>query len=1192
MALDNYLIILIYCFTGLLMFSIGFYLAYSNLKKVNTVESEKFDLGDATAMIGFGSLFALATLLMLSLTFEVIELASIPQIVAVIILIMMGILIVYPLWEVFFLGKPTSDSVHDFHKFLESKILDRFQGNIAYFVSFLIFIVIYIIPIFLISHFANLEFFQVSFMWFLVFPLFFLSYFAASGTVSGIIGATYTNTIEPSIRQKSGTGQTKTKLWLSYVMVAIAWIPFFLNLITFFGPILKTINGGVIVSKGELKGDWMPYLSLFTATVFGVKGFFSKFWSKKSKTKTIDFLFSGYLMIGIGVNMLIAFIQIDYLAVERVFQSVPLLEPLLEVFTTNEIVLPLIVVQSFITFVYGIINLVQVNTDFYSDIQLQTTSKAFGVIDLDKLIEKREDLLKEMEEERNEKGEKGKKKKVKPEKYNFVVLYKSLMRPPSYSSYGVDLNEQLRKKSAQYLFLISTRDKEVAQNIVDFVFAYSIDRTDEELADNNENKQIYLSKEAFDLLGEIGTYYPEMVMGRMINALETDDVYIQQYLLDALGDIGESKENMKEILDKITHLFTNSRYEVRQASFKSMTEMILEGDTSDKEFVQLALNSVYKVLEDQDNSDSIDTCFEALVAMSARIADDIDIEKIIPFIYYNKGDDKDTINYIVQNAITVLSYAVYYNIERFGSLIGELKPFLEDKREFIRYVTADALGNYILKGPQNHIDAILADLMKISIHDEDDDVTFMATESIAEFLILHEGYQATINGEKIKILDYYTKALLSTDRIVAENASEALKQISPLYDDDITPLLDPHIRAQSNLELVRDCLHIIAVSGKEEHESTDLELVYQLTKHEDPSVRSEAVLTLGYLIVNRPEIDPNVIVECLSDSDPQVRNEAIFALGKIGKIKPQEVVPILIEKFYQLDRTSEELVSEVELYAESLGVIGSVHPSNEIIVTLQNVLMGDTNPFAKDVIARALGAIGHGMIESGKAIRRIESKSFYNQISWFNVVGKAEYTIGNLIIIFIEALQLKGIPDSVMNEISDSIQDLLPVFLFAKTGDEDNDKILNIVKELLSQAYYANYNSEILETMDRIDSLLTFKRYFMTDDTVLKDQFLFYTKQYTPDGKQFFDQGEVFMTLSKEDKKYLEYALLSFEISRDLTRYEYYTPDAILQTGLIYKGLGNLEKAKENLEDALEIFTSMDDVDKMKEVDAYLDEMK
>ncbi len=72
--------------------------------------------------------------------------------------------------------------------------------------------------------------------------------------------------------------------------------------------------------------------------------------------------------------------------------------------------------------------------------------------------------------------------------------------------------------------------------------------------------------------------------------------------------------------------------------------------------------------------------------------------------------------------------------------------------------------------------------------------------------------------------------------------------------------------------------------------------------------------------------------------------------------------------------------------------------------------MGDTNPFSKDVIAHALAAIGHGMIRSGNATKRIENDAFYNSVNWLRSQSKKEYTIGNLIIIFIEALQLKAIP--------------------------------------------------------------------------------------------------------------------------------------------------------------------------------------
>ncbi len=1216
MVLSNLTVILIYIIIGIIIFCSGFSLVYANLKKLNRVEGEKFDFGDIASMVGFGLLFALAIVFMLSISFEMTALAKLPNIGGYILLIMLGFIIFYPLWEVILLGKPTSDSVHDFHKFLETKILDKFRGKMAYVVAILIFIVLYIVPILLLLNFTKYDnLLQVSFVWFLIFPLFFLNYFAASGTVSGIISVTYSHTIPSRVYENCELKLSKGRKIVKIIIIALIWIPFLLNLYNLIQPTIMMINGEDLIGTMELNVKFMAYFGLTNITLFGIIGFFDIYWNKKSKTKAIDYFFAGYLIIGISINMLINFFQLNPEVTLKIFDSVSLLAPLGEIFTDNQILLPLIIIQSFITFIYGIMRLIAKKSDFQSDIKLKATCSAYGEIDLDKIIQKRKEIIErqqkkenldEIKEKEDESIEKTQKTRfgsirLKLRRFSFLnkeilyigaeiidiaTLYKSLLEPPLYSKFGVDLNEQLRTKAAQYLFLMSTDGKDSAQKIIDFVFRVYIDSLNAKIDD--DNKHYFVSKEAFDLLGEIGKLYPDLLMDRLINAIEIKDIYVQQYILDALGDIGEDKENMLIILEKISPLFKHPQYKVRHSAFQAMTEMMLEGDTSDKIYVSKALKSVYNILADDSQVDIINSCFEALVEMSARIADNMEMDQIIPFIRYNKGKNKELENYIIQNAIIVLSYMVYYNIEKFGTLIEEFKNFIRDERNFIRYAAVDALGNYILKCPQEMIEPIVLDLLDISIRDDDDDVAHMATESIAEFLVLYPKFQISINEQRSSILDFYTNALISSERQIAENASEALKQISPLYDDDIYPLLETHLKSEANLEIVRDCLYVIALSGKEEHESTDLELIYKLAKHHEASVRSEAIFAIGCLIENRSEIDPRRIEANLKDNDPEVRFNTIFTLGKIGKIKPKEAIEILIRHLHDMDRNSIDLVHEVELYAESLGTIGNLYPSNEIIMVLQNVLIGDTHPLAKDTIAQALGFIGRGMIESGKAIRQIENESFYNHISWLHEMTKKEYTIGNLIIYFIQALELKGIPNSVMNEISDSIQDLLPVFLFTDSTEKDNDEILLIIKQMLSQAYYANYNNEILETIDRIDSLLSFKQYFKTDDPELKDQFFFYTKQYTPDGKQFHDQGEIFLTLSKTDKNYLQYALKSFEIAKDLSPFEYFTPNAIFQMGLIHEKLGNAAEAKSLMENALEIFISLDEIEMMKEVESHL----
>lgn len=1215
MAFVDTLFIIIYSIVFILTFLFGFLMVRKNLSEINRIEKEKFDLSDYGAMVGFGLMFALAIVFIFNLVVEVISPGNVVGFAGIILTIMLVILVVYPLWEVFFLGKPTADSVHDFHKFLESKILDNFQGPMAYVVSGIIFVVIYLVPIVIIAAFSGIPIAQVAFMWFLFFPLFFLNYFSSLGQVSGIIQSTYRRNIPKSVYAASEIGISKKNQVMNVVFIIIAWLPFVLSFYNFANPILKSLGGYQFSEKDQLMG----YISLITTVPFGIKGFFQKFWNKKAKTKTIDYVFGGYIFIAIGVNMLLSFVQINKDVVEGIFGSNPFLQPLQPVFNNYGVLVPLIVVQSFITIVFGSIRLLQRNSDFHSDIRLQATSLAYGSFEIAEIIKgsakdkdqkskseiaiakdlaKKEQLAEETSDlgekadsqKKAKKGKKPEKTQKKEIKHDKPTLYKSVLLKPVYSSYGVDLNEQVRLKAAQYLFLIAIEKKAEAKNIIDFLFKSTIYRT----TDNEIHHHEYLSKEAIDLLGELGALYPKLVVSKLIKAISLTDIRTQRYILDALGDIGEEKENLQAILEGITPLLCDTKTEVRTAAFQAITEMVLEGQNQDKGFVNTILSVIYSLLKDYyTNAEAIDSAFEALVQMSAKIADDLDLKQIVPFLDYKEGKDQDLINYIVQNAITVLSYMVYYNIDQFP--LERVRKFLKDEdRPFIRYVAADAVGNFILKGPEEAKEAILIDLMVMSLHDTDIDVVQMCAESVAEFLIMHKGYKPTIDGQKISIIDYYTNALTSEDSTVAENASEALKMISPIYTDvDIYNLLEPHLRG-NNLELIRDCLHVIALSDREEHLSANLDLLYELAHHDDASIRDKAVYTLGMISEDRADIDEKVVFQLLEDEDPQVRQEAIFALGKIGIQKPNEVTPELIQRYFNIDKESDKFVSEVELYAESLGVIGSTHPSNEIIISLQATLMGDTNPFAKDVIARAMGMIGHGMIKSGKAIRRIQNEAFLNQISWLKASTKKEYTIGNLIIMLLEALQLKGISNSVMNEISDTIQDLLPVFLFATYEDEDptSNKTLEIIKKLLAQAYYANYNNEILETIDRIDSLISFKKYFEEANLLIKDQFIFYAKQYTPDGKQFYDQGEVFRMLEEEDIAYMDYALKSFEIAVELAPYEYFTPDCLLNIGKIYQTKGNYEMAERMYADALELFSSMDEVAKMKEVEGALSKIR
>ncbi len=1155
----------LYLFVGVFVFFFCFFVVYSHLKKINTVEGEKFSLEDWGSCFSFGAMFSLTFVFILNISFEAVDDKlpfSTPNIAGYLLLAMISILIIYPLWEIIFLGRPTSDSVHEFHRFIETKILDRFSGKMAYFVSFLIFILVYLCPVFIIYLiFPDYKVGEILFMWFLIFPLFFLSYYAAIGHGATILKKTYKNIhyLLPNKRNVVvGSHSPFSRMWY-FLKILIYASPFLLAIYNIYSPISDLISGAALKEKAELAA----YIALVTTVVFGVRGFYSKFWSKKSKTKAIDFIFSGYIFIAIGVSMLINFVAIDQTLVESIlgvelFGFKPLVEfGIYSVFQNYYVLLPLILVQSVIIVLYGGYLLLDKKSDFQADIKLSAVESSYRLMKVEELRKHPERINKK-------------------KSYDLSTLVKSALLAPIYNKYGIDINKPVRSKASQYLLLICSENRnktELVHQVIDIISKNTIEK--------KRGEYLYLSKEAVDLLGNIGKIlgYSDYILEKLTKSLaKTKDNQIKSYILDALGDVGEKAENLDKVLEVVSPLLCDLQYIIRRAAASSIVEMILEGQNRDKKFVNDALDAFYQILDQHfDSEEYIETTLEAILSCSSKVAKDILYDKIKSFLDYKKDtDDPKTVDYILEYAIAILARIVYYNLDKFPKDL--ILNYLDDSRSFIRYVASDALGNYILKRPD---DIILEALLSHSISDRDIDVAEMCVESVSEFIILHKDYKVVKEGRKVSILDYYLSALDKKD--LSEYASEALKSIAPLYSKNIWPILSEKIQG-NNLEVARDCIHTVALLDKKIHQNVDLNLFYSMTNHKDPTVRAEAAYALGMIAVNRSDVDENILLKRLEDEDPTVRLETIFALANLGK-KKSKIAPILIDKYLDLARSYKSRVSEIELYAESLGEVGSVYPYNEIIIALQRTLLGDVNPFTKDVIVRSLNNIGMGLVKSGKATKRIGEKLAN---TGFLSGAKKEYTIGNLVVIMIEALQQKGIPQSIMDQISDALQDLLPVFITSKQGGFQENIILRNIKLMLSQAYYSNYNQKILETIDRVDSILNFNGYFETDVEFLKELFLFFSKQYTLDGKQFYDQGDLFLLIAERDESFLDYALRSYQVAIELSPNEYFTPNCHLKIAEIYMRQKKYSKAQEKFSEALAVFTSLDDVQKMKEIENSL----
>ncbi len=1178
MAIVDEILNVVYFIIMIPVFIMGLNMARKGLMKVNKIEGEKFRVSDWLVSAMFGLLFTVAVVFCINLMVDFLtpDLGiTIPPVGSYLLVIALGVLLVYPFWEMFYLARPSSDSVTGYHRFLEAKFINRVRGKGAYVVSLLLLFLTYGIPIILIAS-TVLNLAQAAFLWITLLPLVFLNYFAASGTVGNLIKVMYTT--QASNRAYPGIKKFQNMItnMRGLIKLVIGLVPLIIAAYGLYSSIDAALAGGT----SEGKTGVSAYLSLFTTVVFGIIGFFSRFWNKKSKTKSIDFIFSGYIMIAIMMNILINFMTLNPGQVFSQFNvflpliGKPYLEDIRNMLAEPLFTLPIITLQNIITITYALIIIFQKNSDFQANIRLGAVIGSYQMASEKNLakLKKAEEKIEKKTAAKGGGGEGRQEPKLKVKSPDYVVLLKSIVLEPGFNKYGVDVNAPVRAKARQYVSLIAQQQgvkPATITRIVEYLQTHTVGKV-------RSAKRSFLSPEAFLCLGEIGKKHPDTVLNPLLDNLAGNDLLKRRYILNALGLMGSQTGKVKEIIQKedMRNALKDESFEVKNAAILSIVDIGLELNG-----VVPVLEELYILLGDTIKQSLprgeffVETLLESIIKLSLKQPTAVDVDKVAIALDYKPAHaDNDTLDYILQNSLRIIGYLAHYNPDKVP--VQRIAEYARnDKRDFIRYFACDALGNLILVKP---LPDIIQLLVKKSLEDPDDDVRAMCNESITEYCINTAGdsESVVIDGTQIKILDYYLTKLNDADSFTAENASETLKSLAREFSENIHKQLEAKV-AGDNEELVRDCASALSTLSEDVMKSVDLALLYKRLEDTSDKTKAELVRLLGYLGTVRSDVDLQVVAKYLPyQKDPTVRLNAIFAMGKIGTMQPANATGLLLERLDRMDVARRSI--ELELIYEALGVIGSVHPFNDIITALERALMGDTNPFSKDVVAKSLKAIGQGIIMSMGSKKERKSQGNF----------KMTYLPGNVVMIFLNALQLKGLPDDVIDIISDGIQDLLPYFLISDKSKQ-RFEYLDTLYAFLVQAYNSNFSHEILETMDRVNSLKAFKLHVdEAKSGLVKDAAKFYAKQYTPDGMQFYDQGVLFKALGNE-----KYALASFEIALELSPNEYFSPHCHMEVASIVQATDPARAAKE-YDAASNIFAFFDDIAGLKECKDRMAAMK
>ncbi|MFX1418342.1 MAG: HEAT repeat domain-containing protein [Promethearchaeota archaeon] len=312
------LIILLIVF--ILAFAFGFYIIY---KQVALVKKGEFRNKDRIQCIFYGIIFSLSV--MLVFVVAVIYTVQSPEFwdpettppdvppIALLFPFMFCLIYIsfYPMIDFLFiaLSKESDEGLTPFHKFLSKNIINKSKNKvICVLIALFFYLAVFILPPILLS-LIGIPFIMIWITWMLVYPLMILTYYGSKGYIAGISTAYYhIPDIKRSIflnfeDSKRGMKQFKSQpiyyivLGLMLFVYIWAWISLLQTIIFFFTETLAIST--------------MSSIFVFVTLLFGILGYFTRFWGRKIKYRGIDIYFAAYLMASIGINVLINFLIVN-----------------------------------------------------------------------------------------------------------------------------------------------------------------------------------------------------------------------------------------------------------------------------------------------------------------------------------------------------------------------------------------------------------------------------------------------------------------------------------------------------------------------------------------------------------------------------------------------------------------------------------------------------------------------------------------------------------------------------------------------------------------------------------------------------------------------------------------------------------------------------------------------------------------
>jgi HEAT repeat protein len=974
---SNLLIELILFIIFLFLFAVGFFIIY---KQVALIKKGEFNIRDRLQCLIYGLIFGAGVMVVIAMAFifavktpEFWQNNNLtpPNINPLALLIpfafCIGYISFYPLIDFLFiaLSSESDEGLTPFHKFISNKIINFSTSKIISVLMAVLLYLLFIIPPLLLT-FTGLPFLMIWISWLLVYPLMILSFYGSKGYIAGISNEYYhIPELKRSIFLNFEDSKRGMKQFIlnpkPYMMLGLMLFVFIWAGISLFQTIIFFFSRSLAIST-------MSSSFVFVTLLFGIIGYFTRFWGRKIKYRGIDIYFAAYLMAAIGINVLVNFLIVN---IDKLTETFNYLIISTELITNSYMFAWAAIIEEIFMLTFTTYYFLSKNNSFTKNLKYSKIieyGQTFDAVPLFNFIKSSDPLLRDHAE------------KTLLMMYERIplkseILLDNWVYKDSLMDGISDSNPNSRRISIQ---ILKKLEKDTSEVIIPWIL--------EGLESPNYDKSIPIAESILHAEDSLLKKLPKKVIRNLISDSEWRMKLIGLKLLTKSIKIGRDSVQNLNLMKLLSD--PNSFVQIEVLNLLSESQLTVKPE--------ILLNKIHHPNQN-------------IRAAAIRNLSNLNLDNIDSNIVM-------TLVPLMQDANSKVRASIYEIISKIGNFkkfsipILPLYEGLIDSDEEVRKASVFALGKYYVEKPKSiDLDQIISQIDTENIDSLNSIISLLGIiwqsnpEKILTTLlifikfnnselkerisnILVKNYEKTPNLILNKIIEIKDESKFITKGII----SQTIIKISRQYPNEVIPKLIDQLNSEdlytkiniiSALDgLIDDFIDSIAlnsilgiIKGKNENvlKKEAAQLILKVSKTKPFALKSELaellellpeqelsvriVLTKSVLEIskNLPDIiSIPLVIDYLSDTDSFIRETSVKILGYIGKTLPIPTINALINQAL----IDEEWIVRDATVA-SLGKLISFVEDKEIIIENLVNLMDDDKSWVRRSSMKILSSI-------------------------------------------------------------------------------------------------------------------------------------------------------------------------------------------------------------------------------------------